>query len=178
MLLFGGPIKVRDKIQVGDLMGEVLAIGFRSSTVRTPQGAEVIVPNSKLIADQVINWTMSDQKRRVEIAISVDHGSDPKRVMQMLVEVGRSHAKVLADPAPQAIFLQHGDALEFQLQAWVTFDDYESVRSELNLALNERLTAEQVEMPSATSDVNIVNVDDMLEKLRDATPKAASGSSP
>ncbi|HEY0466380.1 MAG TPA: mechanosensitive ion channel domain-containing protein, partial [Polyangiaceae bacterium] len=147
LLLFGGPIKIRDKIQVGDLMGEVLSIGFRSSTVRTPQGAEVIVPNSKLIADQVINWTMSDQKRRLEIAISVDHGSDPKRVMRMLEEVWRSHAKVLPDPAPKAMFLQHGDSLEFQLQAWVAFDDYASVRSELTLALNERLTDERVEMP-------------------------------
>jgi small-conductance mechanosensitive channel len=172
LLLFGGPIKVRDQIQVGDLMGEVLAIGFRSSTVRTPEGAEVIVPNSKLIADQVINWTMSDQKRRVDIAISVDQGSEPRRVMQMLVEVGRSHAKVLADPAPQAIFLQHGESLEFQLQAWVAFSDYESVRSELTLALNERFTDEQVEMPSATSDVNIVNVDNIVEKLRDASTKA------
>ena len=178
LLLFGGPIKVRDKIQVGDLMGEVLAIGFRSSTVRTPQGAEVIVPNSKLIADQVINWTMSDQKRRIEITLSVDHDSDPKHVMRLLEEVGRSHAKVLPAPAPQAIFLQHGDALEFQLQAWVTFDDYESVRSELTLALNERFKAEQIEMPSATSDVNVVNVDVLVEKLRDATPKVASGSSP
>lgn len=178
LLLFGGPIKVRDKIQVGDLMGEVLSIGFRSSTVRTPQGAEVIVPNSKLIADQVINWTMSDQKRRVEITISVDHGSDPKRVMRMLEEVARSHAKVLTTPAPQAMFLQHGDALEFQLQAWVTFDDYASVRSELTLAINERFTDEQVEVPSATSDVNIVNVDDIVDKLRIVTPKVASGSSP
>ena len=178
LLLFGGPIKIRDKIQVGDLTGEVLAIGFRSSTVRTPQGAEVIVPNSKLITDQVINWTMSDRKRRLEITISVEHGSDPRHVMRLLEEVARSHAKVLAEPPPQAIFLQRGGPLEFQLQAWVTFDDYESVRSELTLALNERFKAEQIEMPSATSDVNVVNVDVLVEKLRDATPKVASGSSP
>ncbi|HYQ43529.1 MAG TPA: mechanosensitive ion channel domain-containing protein [Polyangiaceae bacterium] len=171
LLLFGGPIKIRDKIQVGDLTGEVLSIGFRSSTVRTPQGAEVIVPNSKLITDQVINWTMSDRKRRLELAISVEHGSDPRHVMRLLEEVGRSHAKVLADPPPQAMFLQRGGPLEFQLQVWVTFDDYASVRSDLTLALNERLADERVQMPSTSSDVNIVNVDDFVEKLRDATAK-------
>jgi len=172
LLLFGGPIKIRDKIQVGDLTGEVLSIGFRSSTVRTPQGAEVIVPNSKLITDQVINWTMSDRKRRLEIPISVEHGSDPRLVMRLLEEVGRSHAKVLAEPPPQAVFLQRGASLEFQLQAWVTFDDSASVRSELTLALNERLADEQVELPAATSDVNVVNIDDMVGKLRAATAKS------
>jgi len=172
LLLFGGPIKIRDKIQVGDLTGEVLAIGFRSSTVRTPQGAEVIVPNSKLITDQVINWTMSDRKRRLEITISVEHGSDPRHVMRLLEEVARSHAKVLAEPPPQAIFLQRGGPLEFQLQAWVTFDDFVSARSELTLALDERLAEEQVEMPSLSSDVNVVNIDDMVDKLRALTAKA------
>jgi small-conductance mechanosensitive channel len=172
LLLFGGPIKIRDQIQVGDLTGEVLSIGFRSSTVRTPQGAEVIVPNSKLIADQVINWTMSDQKRRVDITITVEHGSDPRHVMRILEEVGRSHAKVLTDPPPQAMFLQRGDALEFQLQAWVTFDDYDAVHSQLTLALNERLAEEQVAMPSASSDVNVVNIGDIVEQLRAATAKA------
>jgi small-conductance mechanosensitive channel len=172
LLLFGGPIKVRDKIQVGDLTGEVLSIGFRSSTVRTPQGAEVIVPNSKLIADQVINWTMSDQKRRVEIDISVDLGSDPERVMEMLEEVGRSHEKVLDDPPPQARFLTHGgSSLDFRLLAWATYDDHDSVRSELTVALNKRLVKDKIAAPSSQSDVNIVNVDDgVVEKLRGAAP--------
>jgi small-conductance mechanosensitive channel len=70
LLLFGGPIKVGDKIQFGELTGEVRSIGFRASTVRTWLGAEVIVPNAKLIADQVINWTLSDQRRRLETSES------------------------------------------------------------------------------------------------------------
>ena len=172
LLLFGGPIKIRDKIQVGDLTGEVLSIGFRSSTVRTPEGAEVIVPNSKLIADQVINWTMSDQKRRLDIAISVDQTADAKQVMSLLEEVARSHDKVLAEPPPLAVFLERGASLEFQLQAWVTFDDYAPARSQLTLALNERLAKEQVELPSAASDVNVVNVFDIVDKLRTASEKA------
>lgn len=172
LLLFGGPIKIRDKIQVGDLTGEVLSIGFRSSTVRTQQGAEVIVPNSKLITDQVINWTMSDRKRRLELTVSVEHGSDPRQVMRLLEEVGRSHAKVLAEPPPQAMFLQRNGPLEFQLQAWVTFDDYASVRSDLTLAINERLAKEQIEVPSLSSDVNVINIDDIVQKLSAATVKA------
>jgi potassium efflux system protein len=171
LLLFGGGIRVRDKIQVGDLTGEVLTIGFRSSTVRTAQGAEVIVPNSKLIADQVINWTMSDRKRRVEIDISVDYDSDPEHVMQMLEEVGRSHEKVLEDPAVRAVFRAHGgDSLDFRLLAWTSYDDHDTVHSELTLALNKRLVKDKIAAPSSQSDVNLVNVDNgVVEKLRGAT---------
>ena len=170
LLLFGGGIKVRDKIQVGDLTGEVLSIGFRSSTVRTDQGAEVIVPNSKLIADQVINWTMSDQKRRVEIDISVDYGSDPEQVMHLLEEVGRSHEKVLEDSPVQAVFLAHSeDSLDFRLLAWASYDDHDDVHSDLTLALNKRLVKDKIAPPSEQSDVNLVNVDDgVVEKLRGA----------
>src|SRR4029077_6215452 len=62
ILLFERPVKVGGSIQMGGLGGEVLRIGIRSSTVRTSQGAEVIVPNSKLIEEKVTNWTLSDRR--------------------------------------------------------------------------------------------------------------------
>ncbi len=173
LLLFGGPIKIGDKIQIGDLTGEVRAIGFRASTVRTYQGAEVIVPNSKLIADQVVNWTLSDQKRRVELDISVDYGTDPERVLTLLVEVGRAHPKVLADPAPSAFFLRQGDnALAFQLLVWSTFDDSGTVRSELMTAVNQRLVREKIGMPFPQRDLNLKSVaPELLEALRGSPGK-------
>jgi len=168
LLLFGGPIKIGDKIQIGDLTGEVRAIGFRASTVRTYQGAEVIVPNSKLIADQVVNWTLSDQKRRVELDISVDFGTDPVRVLTLLVEVGRAHPKVLAEPAPSAFFVRQGDnALAFQLLVWSSFDDSGTVRSELMTAVNQRLVRDEIGMPLPQRDLNLKSVaPELLEALR------------
>jgi potassium-dependent mechanosensitive channel len=171
LLLFGGPIKVGDKIQMGDLVGEVRAIGFRASTVRTGQGAEVIVPNAKLIADQVINWTLSDQKRRLEIDIGVAYGTDPERVLGLLAELGRAHQKVMSDPAPTAIFLRHGpSSLEFQLQAWVAFDDSVSVRSELTIAINKRLVQEQIEIPFPQQDVHIASIQPEVARALRAAP--------
>ena len=167
ILLFGGPVKVRDKIQIGELIGEVRAIGFRSSTMRTLQGAEVIVPNSKLIEDQLINWTLSDQKRRIEIEIGVEYGTDPLRVLAVLREVGRSHARVLKEPPADALFIRHDSALIFQLLAWVGFDDYTLVRSELTTAINQRLTSEKLGLPSPQPDLNVVVV----------TPEVASALS-
>ena len=117
---------------------------------------------------------MSDQKRRVEIDISVDYGSDPEQVMHMLEEVGRSHEKVLEDSPVQAVFLAHGEgSLDFRLLAWASYDDHDDVHSDLTLALNKRLVKDKIAPPSAQSDVNLVNVDDgVVEKLRGAPSEA------
>jgi len=168
LLLFGGPIKVGDKIQMGDLIGEVRSIGFRASTVRTGQGAEVIVPNAKLIADQVINWTMSDQKRRLEIDIGVAYGTDPERVLGLLIEIGRAHPMVLREPAASAIFVRHGtNSLDFQLQAWVIFDDSVTVRSELTVAINKRFVQEKIDIPFPQQDLHLASIQpEILQELR------------
>ena len=175
LLLFGGGIKVRDKIQVGDLTGEVLSIGFRSSTVRTDQGAEVIVPNSKLIADQVINWTMSDQKRRVEIDISVDYGSDP-RAGHAPARRSRALAREGARGLTRTSRFSRAwrRLARFRLLAWASYDDHDDVHSDLTLALNKRLVKDKIAPPSAQSDVNLVNVDEgVVEKLRGAPSEAS-----
>ena len=79
ILLFERPVKVGDSIQLGDLGGDVLRIGMRSSTLRTPQGAEVIVPNSKIIEEKVTNWTLSDRRRRIDLDVGVTGDNDPER---------------------------------------------------------------------------------------------------
>lgn len=91
ILLFERPIHVGDVVDVGELVGTVKRIGARSSTVLTFQGAEVIVPNSNLLSNQVINWTLSSEWRRVDIPVGVAYSTDPDRVLEILVEVARSH---------------------------------------------------------------------------------------
>jgi small-conductance mechanosensitive channel len=175
LLLFGGPIKIGDKIQIGDVQGEVQAIGFRASTVRTWQGAEVIVPNSKLVTDQVVNWTLSDQKRRVDIDVGVDYGTDPVRVLGLLQEIARAHPKVLTTPAPSAVFVSHTDnSLAFQLFAWTTFDDSGNVKSELTTAINQRFTSEKIGFPYPQRDLRLKEVaPEVLEALRTPATKSS-----
>src|SRR5262249_18104761 len=69
IVLFERPVQVGDSIQLGDLGGDVMRIGIRSSTLQTPQGAEVIVPNSTIIQEKVTNWTLSDRRRRIDLDI-------------------------------------------------------------------------------------------------------------
>jgi len=67
ILLFERPIHVGDTVQVGSLKVGLRRIGIRASVVRTMQGAGIIVPNAQLITEQVTNWTLSDQLRRLDL---------------------------------------------------------------------------------------------------------------
>jgi small-conductance mechanosensitive channel len=137
IVLFERPIRVGDSVQIADVQGEVRRIGIRSTTVRSWEGAEVIVPNSQLVADRVTNWTPFDQRRRIEIRVGVAYGSAPDKVLQVLAEVAQGHADVVTTPAPLPLFLGFGDsALEFQLWAWTNrLDRFGVIKSELGIAI-------------------------------------------
>ena len=95
VLQFERPIRIGDVLEVGNLAGEVQRIGVRASLIRTFQGADVIVPNSNLVSNQVVNWTLSEPIRRVEIQVPVAYGTAPERVIQLLASIARGHAGVL-----------------------------------------------------------------------------------
>jgi potassium efflux system protein len=156
IIAFERPIKVGDTVQVGDLMGVVLSIGLRSSTVRSFDGAEVIVPNGNLISNQMINWTLSDSNRRMDIRVGVAYGTDPGLVLRLMEEVASEHAMVNRTPSPRAYFLGFGDSsLNFRLLAWTDIQDRLSVESELYVAVNNKLKKAGIEIPFPQRDVHI-----------------------
>jgi potassium-dependent mechanosensitive channel len=155
ILLVERPIQVGDAIQMADLDGEVRRIGIRSTTVHTWQGAEVIVPNATLISGNLINWTLADRTRRLDLPLGVPFGSDPQRVLALLIEAAASVPGVLGKPAPVAFFQGFGDsALNFELRAWTDhFEEWVSIRSQMTVAVNNRLKAEGIEIPFPQRDV-------------------------
>jgi small-conductance mechanosensitive channel len=165
ILLYERPVQLGDMVEVGGTTGEVRRIGIRSSTIRTPQGAEVIVPNSNLISDRVVNWTFSDRRRRMDIKVGVAYGTDLARVLALLESVARAHADVLTDPAPQVLFTGFGESsLDFELRAWTAlFDNYVVTQSELSLAVAHALGEAGIEIPFPQRDVH-------LRGLREPTP--------
>ena len=78
ILQFERPIHIDDILEVDGNTGKVTRIGIRSSTIQTFQGAEVIIPNANFISGKVINWTLSESKRRLELPVGVAYGTDPK----------------------------------------------------------------------------------------------------
>ncbi len=161
ILLFERPIHVGDTVQVGSLLGRVLRIGIRASIVRTAQGAEIIVPNAQLITQEVTNWTLSDQTRRVDLPVGVSYGTASKKVIELLEGVARAHPQVLKNPAPRALFMGYGDSsINFELRAWVEFTNWQQVHSDLTVAVYDAVYAAGMSFPFPQRDVHIVSSSD------------------
>jgi len=161
ILLFERPIHVGDTVEVSGLVGSVRRIGSRSSTILTFQGAEVIVPNSNLISNQVINWTLSSQWRRVDVPVGVAYGTDPERMIKLLVGVAESHPGILLERPPMAFFLGFGEsALKFELRFWCDRQDtWFQLQSDVTVAVAKALREAGIEIPFPQRDLHIRSID-------------------
>jgi len=160
ILMFERPIQVGDTIEVGVLVGHVLRIGFRSSTVRTYDGAEVIVPNGNLISSEVVNWTLSDRTRRLDIPVGVAYGSDPQKVLDVLTATAHAHKDILSYPAPSIIFKGFGESsLDFSVRVWIKdFEELYRVSSELSVNIYAALNEAGFEIPCPQRDLHLRSV--------------------
>lgn len=151
------PIKVGDKVRIGQNEGEIKRVGLRATVIRTWDGAEVMVPNSQIILDEVTNWTLSDQQRRIEIKVGVAYGSDTDKVSEVLLKAARDHKDVLEHPEPYVLFKDFGDSsLNFSLRAWIgRFRDFLRVRSELHAAVNKALAEAGITIPFPQRDIHL-----------------------
>lgn len=173
IVLFERPIRVSDTVEVAGVSGIVRRIGARSSTVLTAQGAEVIFPNSTLVSNQVINWTLSSARRRVEIPVGVSYSADPDLVLKLLTEVATANSRVLTYPAPETAFLGFGEnALRFQLTFWASQPAWFELQSEVGLAVFRALRQAGIEIPFPQRDLHLRSLDSaMKEELSTAADK-------
>jgi len=176
ILLFERPIRVGDVIQLVDLPCQVKKIGLRSTTVTSRDDADIVIPNSDLITNQVTNWTLSERRMRLRIPVGVAYGSDVSLVMQILKEVAESNLSVLNDPPPSVLFLNFGDSsLNFELRLWIKdFLDRKRIQSELNQTIDSRFRSEGIEIPFPQRDLHVRSVDEspgsILTPLGDERP--------
>lgn len=181
ILAFERPIQVGDIIQIAslNLMGEVKDIGIRASIVRTFDGAEVIVPNGNLISNEMINWTLSDQRRRQEIIVGVAYGTDINRVLEILNLVVADHENILKNPAPFIIFRGFGESsLDFRVLFWTHFDVGLSTKSAVGVAIDEAFKKEGIEIPFPQRDLHLRSVSEHVS-FQNSTQKprrTASGN--
>lgn len=157
ILLFERPIQHGDTVQVGALWGKVKKIGIRSSVIVTFEGSEVIVPNGMLISQEVTNWTLSDNRRRLDVEVGVEYGSNLEQVIDILVKCASSHKEVMEDPAPSAWFTGFGDSsINFKLVFWYpSFDGGLTVKSEVALAVDNALKEAGITIPFPQQDVYV-----------------------
>ncbi len=166
ILLFERPIQRGDTVEVSNLLGEVRRIGIRSSTIRTFDGAEVIVPNSKFVSQEFVNWTLSDKNRRIILPIGVAYGSDPEFVIRLLLEVVRSNDAILDEPEPTVLFTGFGDSsLDFEMRAWTGQSwQWRQIMSDLAVAVNRALAEANITIPFPQRDLHLRSVDPDLRK--------------
>ncbi len=120
ILLAERPIRIGDLIQVGDLFGTVASVGARSTRVRTSANVDLLVPNSAFLEQNVINWTLSDNKVRTHVTVGVVYGSPTDAVRDLMIQAAEEHPRVLKDPPPHVIFADFGDnALVFEVYFWL-----------------------------------------------------------
>jgi len=159
ILAFEKPVQVGDVIEVANRAGTIKEIGIRSSKIATGNGAEIIVPNGDLISQHVINWTLSDNNRQVELLISVSHGSDIDNVKEVLRKLLAERDDIMTTPEP-AVFLDKlgPSSIDFKILFWAAdISMWVQLKSRILSAIYKAFEIEGIELPNAKQDV-IVNM--------------------
>jgi small-conductance mechanosensitive channel len=158
IILLERPIKVGDRVTIDDTSGTVTSIRARSTTIRTNDNIEVIVPNSRFISEKVINWSHSDNRVRFRIPVGVHYGSNVMQVREVLERAVLEHQGVLRNPGPSAMFDEFGDSsLNFEVWVWTVEWTLSpsAFKSELNYLIWQHLKEAGIEIPYPQRDVYI-----------------------
>src|ERR1043166_5690464 len=134
ILLFERPVRVGDRITIGEDEGDVQSINLRTTVVATNDRISIIVPNSRLVSQRLINWSYGDPRARIAIPVGVAYNSDIDLVTETLLKAAEDVENVLRDPAPKVQFLKFGDwSLDFRLLVWTNRPRlHTQIRSDIN----------------------------------------------
>jgi small-conductance mechanosensitive channel len=158
IILAERPIALGDRVELGQVAGQVTRISLRSTIIVTNDNISVIVPNSDFVTNKVTNWNYGDAKVRIRLPVGVAYGTDPERVRRLLLEVAAENPKVLRDPVPEVFFNGFGDSsLDFELGVWTSemTSKPRRFRSDLNYAIERKLRQNQIEIPFPQRDLHL-----------------------
>jgi len=161
VLLFERPIKTGDWIIVGGSEGYVKKIQLRATVIQTFDRADIIVPNSEIIASQVTNWMLNDSIGRIKVPVRVAYGTDPRLVEEILLKIANAHSMVVTRSptieSPSVLFREFGDsALVFELRCFITeIDYYKQVVSEFNYCIVTEFKEAGIEIPFPQADLHL-----------------------
>lgn len=166
IILLEKPIKLGDRIEVGDVSGNVLNISVRATTIVTNDNISIIVPNSDFISKQVINWTYSGHGVRTRINVGVAYDSDPALVERILLKVADETPGVLKSPEPRVRLSEFGESsINFSLLVWTQeyADRMGAMKSLLNFGVLKNFRENNIRMPYPQRDIHIHKVETIHE---------------
>jgi potassium efflux system protein len=151
---------VGDLVTIGSDSGTVRRLTIRATVIEDFDRREILVPNKKLITEQVTNWTLSNSLSRIFLTIGVAYGSDPKQIETLLLEAIKATPGILSDPAPSVIFARFGESsLDFELRAIVAnVDQRLGIMSRLNEEIDRIFKENGVEIPFPQRDLHIRDI--------------------
>ncbi len=158
IILLERPIKVGDRVDVDGYEGVIIDVRARSTTVRTNDNIDVIIPNSRFISESVTNWSHNDNRVRFKVPIGVHYKSDPFEVEKVLLEAAKQCPDVLPDPAPSVRFIEFGDSsLNFELRVWSSslMHKPKAFISQVNFTVWKQLRDAGIEVPYPQRDLYI-----------------------
>ncbi|MGG6239935.1 mechanosensitive ion channel family protein [Nodosilinea sp. AN01ver1] len=157
VLVFERPVQVGDFVDFGEVKGTVTRIGSRSTEIRTLDQVSIIVPNSRFLESEVINWSHGNPVSRIRLPVGVAYSADPQTVKVALLDACHKNQEILSAPAPQVFFLGFGDsALDFELLVWIAQPSRQLViKSDLYFAIEASLRHHDIEVPFPQRDLHI-----------------------
>src|SRR6266404_4746843 len=176
ILLFERPVRVGDRITIGTDEGDVQSINLRTTVVATNDRISIIVPNSKLVRERLINWSYGDPRARIAIPVGVAYNSDIDLVTRTLIKATEDVDNVLRDPAPKVQFLKFGDwSLDFRLLVWTNRPRiHTQIRSDINYRIERLFREARIEIPFPQTELRLregaLRLDDSDKFLDDDKP--------
>ncbi|MBD2090052.1 mechanosensitive ion channel [Microcoleus sp. FACHB-1515] len=157
VLIVERPIQIGDFIEIANFKGTVERIGGRSTEIRTLDHVSIIVPNSRFLEEEVINWSHRNPISRLHLPVGVAFSADPQTVRSALIEAAQSHPEVLKNPAPQVFFTGFGEsALNFDLLVWTTKPNRQFIlKSDLYFRIFEVLKERDIQIPFPQRDLHL-----------------------
>jgi len=159
ILMWERPIRIGDFLEVGETMGTVEAINTRSTRIKRTDGVHLLIPNSYLLENIVVNWTLIDKVTRNRVRVGVAYGSPVRDVERLILQAVTEHADVLESPAPCVAFDNFGDnALEFEVFFWVEAGgerDLRQIRSDIRFRIDELFREAGIVIAFPQRDVHI-----------------------
>ena len=157
-IIFGGKVRRGDWLEVGETMGMVTDIDLRATKVRTRDNIEYIIPNADLMANTIVNFTLSSPVIRLAVPFGVSYSSDPRKLEQLVLETAEKEPAVMVSKKPEFRFIGYGDnAIDFQLLIWIDIRKTarRAIRSKLYFAMFETFAREGIEIPFPQQDVHL-----------------------
>lgn len=171
ILLFEGNVNVGDVIEINNLVGRVVSIGIRTSKVETRDAVTIVVPNSKFIVDNVINWSHNRTLVRFTVHLRASYDSDPEQVKRVLLEAVKQHSEFVAEKPAPFVRLQHfGEyAIEYDLLFWThNVWRIENSKSHIRFSIYKMFRENGLKMPLPQSEISVKSIPEKFSFLDEA----------